>query len=32
MATDFKFGKNLSLPRRGADETPTFLFEDKFSS
>lgn len=32
MVTDLSFGKNLSLPRRGSDESPTFLFEDKFSS
>lgn len=32
MVTDLSFGKNLSLPRRGSDESPTFLFEDKFRS
>lgn len=32
MVTDLSFGKNLSLPRRGSDESPIFLFEDKFSS
>lgn len=32
MVRDLSFGKNLSLPRRGSDESPTFLFKDKFSS